>query len=63
MPSSKRLLTERIMSQLHEPPGEAEITLLQQKAKKEKEKRSLKRLLLFFLLFYFNFGSFIAFYI
>jgi len=31
------------MSQLHEPPDEAEITLLQQKAKKEKEERLLKR--------------------
>ena len=35
-------LAERIMSQLHEPPDEAEITLLQQKAKKEKEERLLK---------------------
>ena len=34
---------ERIMSQLHEPPDEAEITLLQQKAKKEKEERLLRR--------------------
>ena len=32
-------LAERIVSQLHEPPDEAEITLLQQKAKKEKEER------------------------
>ena len=32
-------LAERIMSQLHEPPDEDEITLLQQKAKKEKEER------------------------
>ena len=31
------------MSQLHEPPDKAEITLLQQKAKKEKEERLLKR--------------------
>ena len=30
-------LTERIMSQLHEPPDKAEVILLQQKAKKEKE--------------------------
>ena len=36
-------LTERIMSQLHEPPDEAEVILLQQKAKKEKEERLLKR--------------------
>ena len=36
-------LAERIMSQLHEPPDEAEVTLLQQKAKKEKEERLLKR--------------------
>ena len=36
-------LAELIMSQLHEPPDEAEITLLQQKAKKEKEERLLKR--------------------
>ena len=36
-------LAERIMSQLHdEPPEEAEITLLHQKAKKEKEERLLK---------------------
>ena len=35
-------LAERIMSQIHEPPDEAEITLLQQKAKKEKEERLLK---------------------
>lgn len=31
------------MSQLHEPPDEAEVTSLQQKAKKEKEERLLKR--------------------
>ena len=31
------------MSQLHEPPDEAEVTLFQQKAKKEKEERLLKR--------------------
>ena len=36
-------LAERIVSQLHEPPDEAEITLLQQKAKKEKEERLFKR--------------------
>ena len=36
-------LAERIMSQLHEPPDEAEITLLQQKAKKEKVERLPKR--------------------
>ena len=36
-------LAERIMSQLQEPPDEAEVTLLQQKAKKEKEERLLKR--------------------
>ena len=35
-------IAERIMSQLHEPPDEAEITLLQQKAKKEKEERLRK---------------------
>ena len=35
---------ERIMSQLPEPPDKAEVTLLQQKAKKEKEERSLKQL-------------------
>ena len=35
-------LAEGIMSQLHEPPDEAEITLLQQKAKKEKEERLLQ---------------------
>ena len=37
-------LAEQIMSQLHEPPDEAEVTLLQQMAKKEKEERLLKRL-------------------
>ena len=31
------------MSELHEPPDEAQVTLLQQKAKKEKEERLLKR--------------------
>ena len=36
-------IAERIMSQLHEPPFEAEVTLLQLKAKKEKEERSLER--------------------
>ena len=36
-------LAEWFMSQLHEPPDEAEVTLLQQKAKKEKEERILKR--------------------
>ena len=36
-------LAERIMSQLHEPADEAEITLLQEEAKKEKEERLLKR--------------------
>ena len=36
-------LAERIMSQLHEPPDKAEITLLQQKAKKEKAERLLKQ--------------------
>ena len=36
-------LAERIMSQLHEPPDEAEITLLQEEAKKEKKERLLKR--------------------
>ena len=35
-------LAERIMSQLHELPDEAEITQIQQKAKKEKEERLLK---------------------
>ena len=35
-------LAERIMSQLHEPPDEAEITLLQQKAKNEKQERLLR---------------------
>ena len=34
---------ERIMSQLHEPPDEAEVTSLQQKAKNGKEERLLKR--------------------
>ena len=36
-------LAERIMSQLHEPPDEDEITLLQQNSKKEKEERFLRR--------------------
>jgi len=36
-------LAERIISQLHDPPDQAEVTLLQQKAKKEKEERLLKR--------------------
>ena len=36
-------LTEQIMSQLHETPHEAEVTVLQQKAKKEKQERLLKR--------------------
>ena len=36
-------LAERIISQLHEPPDEAKVTLLQQKANKEKEERLLKR--------------------
>jgi len=31
------------MSQLHDQPDQAEVTLLQQKAKKEKEERLLKR--------------------
>ena len=35
-------LAERIMSQIHEPPDETKITLLQQKPKKEKEERLLK---------------------
>ena len=35
-------LAEGIMSQLHEPPDKAEITLLQQTAKKEKEERLFK---------------------
>lgn len=35
-------LAERIMSQLDEPPDEAAITLLQQKAMKEEEERVLK---------------------
>ena len=36
-------LAERTMSQQHEPPDEAEVTLLQQKGKKEKEEKLLKR--------------------
>ena len=36
-------LAERIMSQLYEPGDEAEITQLQEEAKKEKEERLLKR--------------------
>ena len=35
-------LAERIMSQVHEPPDEAEVTLFQQKAKKEKEEKITK---------------------
>ena len=35
-------VTAPLAERLHEPPDEAEITLLQQKAKKEKEERILK---------------------